>query len=556
MNPFPESRRFRPGIISLSHWLGPVLLGLFFLSGPTAVAAQDRQVDVCVYGGTSGGVMAAVALAQQGRTVLLVEPGRRLGGMSSGGLGQTDIGNKQVIGGLSRTFYRRVGKAYGRDEAWTFEPHVAAQVFRDLVAENKVEVLFEHRLAKVEKEGRRIRRIILEKAPPDATGTPATQAESGKPITITAALFIDAGYEGDLLAGAGVSYTVGREAVSQYGESLNGIRPGPGGHAFNVRVDPYHRPGDPSSGLLPFIQEDGGRPGDGDRRVQAYNFRLCLTRDPKNQEPIRPPRDYDPARYELLARYLEALEAAGKKPSLGQLMTISSMPNGKTDINNNGPFSTDFIGGNWSYPDGDAAARAKIWKEHEDYTRGLLHFLATSPRVPAGVRRDMQSWGLCRDEFQDTGGWPSQLYIREARRLIGRYVVTQADCEHRRVAEDSIGMGAYNMDSHNCRRIVQRGAVQNEGDVQVSPRGPYPISYRAITPKAEECVNLLVPVCLSASHIAYGSIRMEPVFMVLGQSAGLAACQALEEKKTVQEIDVARLQRQLRAAGQILEVTR
>jgi len=367
-------------------------------------------------------------------------------------------------------------------------------------------------------------------------------------------MFIDATYEGDLMAKAGVSFFVGREANSQFGETLNGIRAETPKHQFIVPVDPYPKPGDPGSGLLPFIQPgDGGAPGEGDRRVQTYNFRLCFTTNAENRAPIVAPPNYDPAKYELLARYLEALVAAGKKPKLAEFWNPIWMPNGKTDINNNGGFSTDFIGMNYDYPDGDYATRARIWKEHEAYTRGFIHFLATNPRVPANIRAEMQQFGLCKDEFLDKGGWPNQLYIREARRLVSDYVMTERHCRGKEVAMDSIGLAAYNMDSHNCQRIAKNGHAENEGDVQVSPMKPYPISYRAIVPKAGECANLLVPVCLSATHIAYGSIRMEPVFMILGQSAATAACIAIDDRVPAQKVNYTKLRNRLLADKQILE---
>jgi len=534
--------RFAPGL----------MIAMAFCA--SAWAAEAIKVDVCVYGGTSGGVIAAVTAAKLGKSVVLIEPGRHPGGMSSGGLGQTDFGNKAAIGGLSRDFYKRVGQFYKKDEAWQFQPRHAEQVFRERLAEHKVRAILEHRLARVEKTGRRIGSITIEKAPPLANGAPAPTAVPNSEQVISAAMFLDATYEGDLLARAGVSYHVGREAVAKYNEPLNGIRARTPQHQFLTDVDPYVQPGDPSSGLLPLIQKgDGGKPGDGDRSVQAYNFRLCLTMDPANRMPITPPAGYDPKTYELLARHVEGLVAAKKNPTLGMLLKIDLMPGGKTDINNNGAVSTDFIGMNYDYPDGDWTTRSRIWTEHINYINGLLYFLATSERIPAKIRADMAAWGLCRDEFTDTGGWPCQMYIREGRRMVGRYVVSQADCDHKTTIEDSVGMGAYNMDSHNCQRIVQNGYVRNEGDVQVAPRGPYPVPYRAITPKAEECENLLVPVALSASHIAYGSIRMEPVFMVLGQSAATAACQAIDEGKPVQEIDYARLRKALLEAGQVLE---
>jgi hypothetical protein len=517
-------------------------------------AADPVKVDLCVYGGTAGGVIAAVTAAKLGKSVILIEPSRHLGGMSSGGLGFTDFGNKAAIGGLSRDVYKRLGKFYGKDETWQFQPHHAEQVFKDLVAENKVMVLMEYRLAELQKAGRRIVSITVEKAPPLDNGAPAPRAVPNSEQTISAAMFIDATYEGDLLAKAGVSYHVGREAVATYNEPLNGIRPSTPKHQFVTDVDPYVKPGDLSSGLLPLIQSaDPGKPGDGDRRVQTYNFRLCFTKDPANKLPITPPPGYDPARYELLARHVEGMVAAKKNPTINTLLKIDMMPGGKTDINNNGAVSTDFIGMSYDYPDGDWPTRSRIWTDHINYINGLVCFLANSQRIPASIRNEMAAWGLCKDEFTDTGGWPCQMYIREARRMIGRYVITQADCDHKTTIDDSVGLGAYNMDSHNCQRIVQNGYVRNEGDVQVAPRGPYAVAYRAITPKAEECENLVVPVALSASHIAYGSIRMEPVFMVLGQSASIAACQAMDEGKSVQEIDLARLKNALLSAGQVLE---
>src|SRR4051812_30236100 len=519
-----------------------------------AHAWAAEKVDVCVYGGTAGGVAAAVTVYKEGKSVILIEPGRHLGGMSSGGLGQTDFGNKQVIGGLSRQFYKRVGKFYGQEEGWQFQPHHAEAVFEEWVKENKLNVVREQRLKSVRKEGKRIIAIVLEKAPTDELNAQVADA-SGDGLEIEAKVFIDATYEGDLMAKAGVSYTVGRESSAQYGEPLNGIRAKTPLHQFLVKVDPYVKPGDAESGLIPLSQSgDGGRAGDGDKRVQVYNFRMCLTKDAKNKIPITAPPGYEERTYELLARLLEANAVAKKKVTVGQLMKLDLLPGGKTDINNNGAVSTDYIGMNYDYPDGDYATRGKIWRDHVNYTRGFFYFLANSPRVPEDIRKEVGAWGFCGDEFVDTGGWPHQMYIREARRMVGEYVVTQADCEHKRAAvNDSVGMGAYNMDSHNCQRIVRNGAVENEGDVQVRPSGPYAVPYRAITPKREECENLLVPICLSATHIAYGSIRMEPVFMVLGESSAMAACQSIDETKSVQEIDAAKLKKKLLEAGQVLE---
>jgi hypothetical protein len=521
----------------LAGWPFFAFLGPIFFFSPHAHAANAGANDLCVFGGTSAGVVAAVQAARAGQKVVLTEDGNHVGGMTSGGLSQTDIGNKAAIGGLALEFYQRMGRHYGSNETWKLEPSVAEGVFRDMLAEAKVPVYFHQHLKSVEKQGARITALTM---------------EDGK--IFRAKMFIDASYEGDLMARAEVSYIVGREPNSTYGETLDGIRAVTPKHQFTVAVDPYVRPGQPESGLLALVQnEPPGTPGAGDKSVQAYNFRLCLTQNPTNKMPIDPPAHYDPAQYELLARYLEALRAAGQTVRLGQLMDIQPMPNGKTDINNNGAFSTDFIGENYNYPEAGGAERARIRQAHEDYTRGFLRFLADDSRVPGALRLEMLSWGLCKDEFKDTGGWPSQLYVREARRMISDYVMTEKNCRYSLDVPDAIGLAAYTMDSHNCRRIVRDGGVENEGDVQAGGFPPYPISYRALTPKAGECGNLLVPVCLSASHIAYGSIRMEPIFMVLGQSSALAAGLAIEKGVPVQKIDYGELRRRLLAAGQILE---
>jgi hypothetical protein len=420
---------------------------------------------------------------------------------------------------------------------WTFEPHVAEAIFFQMINEAKVPVYFQQRLASVKKDGARITEVAM---------------ENGK--VYHAKMFVDATYEGDLMAKAGVSFTVGREANSKYNETLNGIRAETPKHQFTVPVDPYVKPGDPSSGLLPFIQSsDGGKPGDGDPRVQAYNFRLCYTKNPTNRLPHTPPEKYDPAKYELLARYLEALVAAGRTLKLSEFWNPIWMPNHKTDINNNGGFSTDFIGANYDYPDADYATRAQIWKAHEDYIRAFVYFLATSPRVPENMRQEMQEWGPAKDEFLDTGGWPHQLYAREVRRMVSDYVMTEHHCRGTAVAKDAVALAAYNMDSHNCQRIVKNGRAENEGDVQVPPMKPYPISYCAIVPKASECENLFVPICVSATHIAYGSIRMEPVFMILGQSAATAASLAIAAKVPAQQVSYEKLRTRLLTDKQILE---
>ncbi len=509
-----------------------------FLAAGSAWAASIRA-DLCVYGGTSAGVIAAVQATRMGQTAVVVEPGRHLGGLSAGGLGYTDIGNKAAIGGLSREFYRRLGRHYGKAEAWTFEPGVAEREFKALLKEANVPVHFGQQLAAVRKEGAR----IVEIATQDGTRFGAT-------------MFIDATYEGDLMAGAGVSFHVGREANAIYGETLDGIRAVTPHHQFIVAVDPYVKPGDPASGLLPFVQASPfGAPGEGDASVQAYNFRLCLTRNPANRKPIEPPPGYDPARYELLGRYCDALVAAGHKLSLGQFLKFDMVTPEKTDINNHGGFSTDYIGMNHGYAQADPATRERIRSDHLDYIKSFLTYLATSPRVPENVRSELRPWGLCKDEFPDTGGWPHQMYVREARRLVSDYVMTEKNCRRIENVTDSVGLAAYNMDSHNCRRLVRNGRVENEGDVQVPPMSPYSVAYRSIVPKPAQCENLLVPVCLAASHIAYGSIRMEPVFMILGQSAATAAVLASEAKLPVQKLLYEKLRARLLADGQILEWT-
>lgn len=517
------------------------------LSGaPFAHAAEPASYDVVVYGGTSGGVIAAVQAAKHGKSVVLIEPGKHLGGLTSGGLGATDIGNKGAIGGLSREFYKRIFKYYenpavwkqesprrpkDEDTMWTFEPHVAEKIYRQFIEEAKVPVVYGERLdlkAGVKKSGGRIESITM---------------ESGK--TFAGKMFIDATYEGDVMAKAGVSYHVGREANATYKETLNGVQLGHKKHQFNVKVDPYIKPGDPTSGLLPAIFTDPGKHGEEDKKVQAYNFRMCLTDAADNKLPFPKPEGYDPLRYELGLRTILAGQWDGVGNPVG-------MPNRKTDTNNNGAFSTDNIGMNYDYPDGDYATRQKIFDEHVCYQQGLMWFWANDERVPERIRLQTNRWGLSKDEFPETGGWPHQMYVREARRMISDYVMTQHNCQGKVVAEDAVGLAAYTMDSHNTQRFVQDGRVLNEGDVQVGGFPPYSISYRSIVPKQSECENLLVPVCLSATHIAYGSIRMEPVFMVLGQSAATAASFAIDEKIAIQKVDVAKLTERLLADGQIL----
>ncbi|MEM7310785.1 MAG: FAD-dependent oxidoreductase [Planctomycetota bacterium] len=538
----------------LASLLASLLVVLSACAGaPPADAPPPREHDVVVYGATSAGVTAAVRAARAGLDVVLIEPGAHVGGLSAAGLGATDIGNKRAIGGLSRGFYRRVRAWYaddahwvrgergpaagwrdGEDAMWRFEPHVAERIFEDLLAEAGVSVVCGERLDRgdgVALDGQRLTQVRMESG----------AAFAGR-------MFIDATYEGDLMAAAGVPYTVGRESNATYGESLNGVQTANAVfHQFVAQVDPYVVPGDPTSGLLPGVHGAGsGSEGAADRRVQAYCFRMCLTDDPANRIPFARPEDYDEARYELLLRHFEA--GAERLPwhSIG-------MPNRKTDTNNNRAFSTDHIGANYAYPEAGYAERERIVSDHESYQRGLVWTLANHPRVPAKIRAEASRWGLAADEFRATGGWPHALYIREARRMVADYVVTDRDCLGARRAPDPVGLGAYNMDSHNVQRYVDAdGYARNEGDVQVAPEQPYGISYRSIVPPRGSAENLFVPVCASASHIAYGSLRMEPVFMTLGHSAATAAVLALERGLAVQDVPYDELSRRLRAEGQVL----
>ncbi len=537
-------------------WLpgvGLIVLGSLFclpLRSPRLCGEQPpdkpRQADVVVYGGTAGGVIAAVASAREGKSVILIEPGRRLGGMVSGGLGATDTGNRSAIGGYSREFFTRVRdyylKKYGpnseqvRDasDGFRFEPRVAERTFKEMLKEAKVEVVFDQkRLVTVAKTGRRIDFIITQ------TGDTFVYPK------FVGKVLIDATYEGDLMARAGVRYTVGREGREQYNETIAGVQARSPAHQWPVAVSPF----DAGGQLLPFVQPGpAGEPGTGDKKVQAYNFRLCMTNRRENLVPWPKPANYDPRRYELLARYLE------KRPDvkMGQLMNPVRLPNAKTDTNNNGPFSTDHIGANWDYPDGDPATRERIWKDHVEYTQGFLYFLAHDPRAPEKLREEMNQWGLAKDEFTDTNHWPHQLYVREARRMLGEYLMTEADIMKERAKEDSVGLGSYNTDSHHVQRAPTRdGAVINEGDFQVRVQ-PYAIPYRSLVPKAEECENLLVPVCMSASHVAYGTVRMEPVYMILGQASGVAAALAIEDQVAVQKVSVPTLQARLKSQKAVL----
>jgi hypothetical protein len=540
-------------------------LAVLVLASLLHLPACAADYDLVVYGGTSAGVIAAVQARKMGKSVIIVCPDKHLGGLSSGGLGFTDTGNKAVIGGLSRDFYHRVWKHYDKPAAWKwqkkeeygnkgqgtpaidgqqrtmwiFEPHVAERVFEDYVREFKIPVRrnkWLDRARGVKKDGARIVSIT----------TLGRKTYAGK-------MFIDATYEGDLMAAAGVDYHVGREAQSVYGEQWNGVQTGVLHHrhhfgVLKTPISPYVVPGDPKSGVLPRIStEPPGEFGSGDKRVQAYCFRMCLTDDPRNRIPFPKPRCYDAKQYELLLRIF----AAGWRETFEKFDPI---PNHKTDTNNHGPFSTDNIGRNYDYPDASYERRREILREHETYQKGWLWFIANDPRVPKDVQDAMRRWGLPKDEFKDNGGWPHQIYVREARRMIGSYVMTESELTKKRPTPQSVGMGSYTIDSHNVQRyITPEGHVQNEGDIGVSTKGPYEIAYGALVPKRGQADNLLVPVCVSSSHIAFGSIRMEPVFMILGQSAATAACLALDAGAPVQQVDYAKLRERLLKDGQVLE---
>ncbi|WP_028296114.1 FAD-dependent oxidoreductase [Olivibacter sitiensis] len=543
-----------------------LLLAIFFLTISQSCTSIDRkksvEADVVIYGGTSAAITAAVQVKKSGKSVVVVSPDTHLGGLSSGGLGFTDTGDKSVIGGLARDFYHRVYLHYQDSAAWQwekkeqygnkgqgtpaidgdartmwiFEPHVAEKIFEDYVVEYDIDVRRDewlNRESGVKKENGRITSIT----------TLSGNTYKGK-------MFIDATYEGDLLAASGVSYHVGREANSVYGEQWNGVQVGVLHHShwFGADISPYKISGDSTSGLLYGVSaEYPGEYGEGDHRVQAYCFRMCLSNHPENRVVFPRPDNYSPENYELLARVF----ASGWRQTFSKFDII---PNRKTDTNNHGPFSTDFIGMSYDYPEASYERRKEIIREHEDYQKGLMYFLSNDPKVPEEVREKMSQWGLAKDEFTDNGNWPRQLYIREARRMVGDRVTTEHEIFNRAEVADPVGMGSYTLDSHNVQRYVKLdGFVQNEGDIGVHLPGPYKIPYQSIIPKKEECENLLVSVCMSSSHIAFGSIRMEPVFMILGQSAASAAILAIDHDWAVQDVDYDQLKSVLKEDGQVLE---
>jgi len=539
------------------------------VSGETNFSKGMDVYDIVVYGGTSGGVIAAVQAGRMGRSVVLIEPGKHLGGMMSGGLGWVDVGDPRTIGGLAREYFHRAWKHYQDDAAWKWEkkhemsgqhaplspddqtiwvlePSVAERLFDQMTIEANVTVVRNERLNRrsgVKMKGGKITSIEM---------------ESGR--VFQGSMFIDTTYEGDLMAAAGVSYVVGREPNSRYNEKNNGIRPLPLPGRFPDGIDPYRIKGNSQSGLLPRIYPGwGGKVGDGDQGVQAYNYRLCLTKVPENRVTIDKPADYDEGQYELLFRFIEAggMESDFFKTSLrGSFLKPDPLPNSKTDTNNNGYISTDLVGMNWAYPEADYATRERIAKRHEQWQRGLIWTLQHHPRIPEEVRRYYAPWGLAKDEFTDTVNWPFQLYIREARRMISDFVITEHTALGKEVAMDPVGLGSYHMDSHAIKLFVSpKGFVTSEGGMFVHIPAPFGISYRAIIPKRGECGNLLVPVCASVTHAAYGSIRMEPVFMVLGQSAATAASIAIDREVAVQEVPYDMLHAHLLEDRQIISTS-
>ncbi len=526
-------------------------------------AAKTHEADIVVYVDTSGGVTAAIQAAKMGKSVILISPYGHPGGMTISGLGWTDLGNIKILGGLSRGFYHRLYKHYQKDEAWTwekksefknkgqgapaldpetelastFEPSVAEKVFREMLSEHKVQVI-DGRLdlnKKAEMDGKRITAIHLEGG-----------------IIVKGKMFIDCSYEGDLLPAASVSYTIGREANAQYGEKGNGITGPLPKNQLRMGIDPYIEKGNPKSGLLPGVNKDmGGKVGDADHRLQAYCYRMVLTKVPENAIPIEKPASYKELDYEILFRNIEAGQKWG-------FFKTSPMPNHKTDSNNTGGISTDLIGGNygddWNWATLSHEEREKNAQKHKDWQLGLVWTVQNHPRVPEEIRKAYAGWGLPKDEFKDNGHWPYNLYVREARRMVSDVVMTELHCRRQKPVNDPIGLGAYTLDSHNTQRFVnEKGMVRNEGDIQSYLSGKaYGISYKSIVPKEGECENLLVPWALSASHIAFGSIRMEPVFMILGQSAATAASMAIDDKTSVQEVPYDKLRTRLVADDQRL----
>jgi len=552
-------KSLHPILTRFWRWL--ILLLLVWL--PSAAKSAELSADIVVYGSTPAGITAAIQASRMGHSVVLIEPGQWIGGMMTGGLGASDKGVTWTVGGLAGEFFENIYRFYSAPEPWKletrevylpkhgqthteamacqwyFEPHVARLTFDRMLGTAGIKPLTRERLNRqsgVHKDGSRITAITM---------------ESG--LTVKGNYFIDATYEGDLMAASGADYFVGREANSQYGETLNGIQIKP-----IPRLSPYISDKDPSSGLLPRIAaKPPGNVGEASPYVQAYNFRLCLTSAPENRVPFPKPDHYNPLDYELLLRHI--LEKKELNPAKGYFTRVP-MPNLKTDSNNTGVLSTDFIGGQFGWAEGSYADREKILQQHREYQQGFFWFLANDPRVPEAMRKEVGKWGLAKDEFTDNGNWPTQLYVREARRMVGDFVMTEKNFPRKfkdadgkmsskaapEPINDPVAIGSYALDSHYVQMFSDNGKLMVDGGFFTGVK-PYPISYRVLLPKASQCSNLLVPVCISASHVAYGSLRMEAVFMELGQAAATAAGLALEKKMALQKLPYAELRQRLLA---------
>jgi hypothetical protein len=541
--------------------LRPLLACVPLVLTPARATSPAEPLDVVVYGGTVAGIAAAVQAARQGASVVLLEPGPALGGMTAGGLGAADVGDKRAVGGLAREFFGRVHAHYRDSGAWRhetradylprhplnvteatgqhwfFEPHVASRILTDLLREAGVTA---HLGARLDRAGG------VDRTGPRLTALRLLDGRSFRGRT-----FIDATYEGDLLAAAGVSHRNGREANREHGETLNGVRSLP--PERTAGIDPFVVPGNPASGLLPGVAPRAPGPeGEADPGVQAYTFRVCLTDVPGNRVPLTRPENYDPRHHELVLRFI-----AGRPLLPGpRLFTLTPMPNRKTDTNNRDLFSTDLIGGATGWAEAGYEERERRWRDHRDHVQGLLWFLAHDPRVPAATRAEVARWGLARDEFTATGHWPFQLYVREARRMSGEYVITENDARRRTTVPDPVAFASYALDSHVVGLYADaEGRLRVEGHFLENIRA-FPLSYRALLPRRTEADNLLVPVCLSSTHAAYGSIRMEPVFLMLGQAAGAAAVLAREHGGSPHAVPYARLREVLTRAGAVLELPR
>jgi len=492
--------------------------------------------------------MASIEAAHLGRTVVLLEPGQHVGGMSSSGLGATDLYSMNALGGLVQTFFQTVKSIYTADEVplpdgfaagTDYAPHIAEQAFDQMLGaqSSNITVVFGAGLSSISQ-----------------TGTVINNVTTTNGVTYAAKEFIDASYEGDLMAAAHVSYTVGREALTQYWEPYAGVEvPKLMGEA----IDPYVTPGDPSSGLIPHVMPDTlGAPGSADQSVMAYNYRLCLSTDPANQIPFTAPAGYSPAEFEVVARLIEAYENKGENISLGTIVTQYQLPQDKIDANATFYVSTDDVGASTGYPNASPSDRQQIAAAHKEYMQGLLYFLMTDPRIPSSIQADVRALGLCKDEFTDNGGWPRQLYIREGRRMIGAYVMTQNDAQLKTSILDPIGLGGYFLfDSHYCNRSARNGTVYMEGTAHPLGNHPYPIPYRILTPQESQATNLLVTVAVSASHVAYDGLRVEVTYMIMGQAAGAAASLAMDENTGVESVNYSQLKAQLLTDGQILTWT-